>query len=67
MESKRTLALGSVLCVFAAAGIFLSIFSKLTFLPDILAEGVVLLLGIAAGIGTVLVVFNLTTDKPEKA
>ncbi|MFQ6114236.1 MAG: hypothetical protein ACE5NG_09115 [bacterium] len=59
MESKRLLALGSVLGIFGVAGIFLSIISNLSFLSDLLAYAIVFLSGVAVGIGTVLVVFNL--------
>jgi hypothetical protein len=59
MRSKKVMALGSTFCIFGAAGILFSIFSRLSFLNDYLTYAIVFLLGISLGVGTVLVLFNL--------
>ncbi|MFQ5865089.1 MAG: hypothetical protein ACE5IW_07665 [bacterium] len=59
MESKKNLAIGSVLCTFGAAAIFFLIISKLSLLSNSLAYAIVFLLGVVVGIGSVLVLFYL--------
>lgn len=59
MKSKSKLAMGSVLCAFGGFGVLLSIFTKLPFVSDAIAFGIVFILGVAMGIGVVLVIYNL--------